>query len=132
MTTPTEAQTISMTEMKKLIKESLGTPANNQNAAAALAGTSFLCESKDGKFVTGKLLPVLSAKGKLQAELSCSEEGCTETHVREQSDWHQSMVCRTHAAAKKVKLTDEQKAARKVAKAQAVIDAANAAKQQAA
>ena len=116
--------TISMLEMKKLIAESLGTPANNQNAATALAGTEFLAEGKGGRFVTARLLPTLSPKGKLQAELGCSEDGCTETHVREQSDWHQSMLCRTHAAAKKVKLTDDQKAARKLAKAQAIVDAA--------
>lgn len=118
---------ISMLEMKTLIAESLGTPANNQNAATALGGTEFLAEAKGGRFVTAKLLPNLSPKGKLQAELSCSEDGCTETHVREQSDWHQSMLCRTHAAAKKVKLSDEQKAARKLAKAQAIVDAAKAA-----
>lgn len=119
--------TISMTEMKTLIADSLGTPANNQNAATALAGTEFLAEAKGGKFVTAKLLGVLSPKGKLQAELSCSEEGCTETHVREQSDWHQSMLCRTHAAAKKVKLSDAEKAARKVARARAIVEAAEAA-----
>ena len=118
--------TISMKEMKDAIKANLGTPPNNANAAKALAGTEFLAEGPNGKFVSAKLLGELSAKGKLQAELSCSEEGCTETHDREQSDWHQSMLCRTHAAAKKVKMTPEQKEERKLARARALIAQAEA------
>lgn len=112
---------VTMQQMKRMIYENLGSPANNQNAASALAGTRFKAESKDGRFVVGTLLPTLSSKGKIQAELACSEPGCGESHVREQSDWHQSMLCRIHAANKRVRLTDDEKALRKVARAKAVI-----------
>ncbi len=116
--------TKTMKEMKDLIKENLGTPKSNQNAATVLAGTEFLCENKKGEFVTATLLPTLSAHGKIRATLSCAVDGCTETHEREMSDFHQALLCRTHSAAKKVKLTPEQKLARKVEKAKKVLAAA--------
>jgi hypothetical protein len=113
--------TKTMQEMKNLIKESLGTPKSNQNAATVLAGTEFVCENKKGEFVTAILLPTLSAHGKVQALLNCAVDGCNETHTREMSDFHQAHLCRTHSAAKKVKLTPEQKLARKVEKAKKVL-----------
>ncbi len=113
---------LTLTEIKALIRANLGSPQANQNASSALAGTEF--ETKGG--VTGVILAELSPKGKVQARLTCIEAGCTETHVREQSDWHQSFRCRTHAASSKAKLTDEEKLARKVAAAKAFLAKAEA------
>jgi hypothetical protein len=113
--------TKTMQEMKNLIKENLGTPKSNQNAATALAGTEFVCENKKGEFVTATLLPDISAHGKLQAKLSCAVDDCTETHIREMSDWHQALLCKQHSEAKKVKMTPEQKLARKVEKAKKLL-----------
>jgi hypothetical protein len=48
----------------------------------------------------GMILPELSARGKLQAELTCAEEGCAEIHVREVSDWHQCNKCQSHSKSK--------------------------------
>jgi regulator of protease activity HflC (stomatin/prohibitin superfamily) len=46
----------------------------------------------------GVVLEALSPRGKRQAEMTCvAVQGCTETHIREQSDWHQSYACRTHS-----------------------------------
>lgn len=58
-----------------------------------VAGQSFV----NSKGSTGTVLAGLSSHLKFQAEMTCSTEGCNETHVREQSDWHQSHQCRTHA-----------------------------------
>lgn len=114
---------LSLTAVKAAVKAALGTPQNNQNAATALAGTKFLAENAKGECVLATILPTLSAKGKVQAELACSTEDCGELHVREQSDWHQSLRCRTHAATSKAKLTPEQKLANKVAAAKAFLAA---------
>jgi hypothetical protein len=124
MTTETK-KPLSLTEVKAAIKANLGTPQNNANAAKALAGTTFYAENLKGEFVLGTILPELSSKGKVQAVLACchEEDGvpCTNTHTREQSDWHQSMRCAVHAQAKKAKLTEAEKEANKVAKAKAII-----------
>lgn len=52
----------------------------------------------------GTVLETLSEHKKRQAEMTCTElvEGqpCTETHIREQSDWGQSYRCRTHSKTK--------------------------------
>ena len=48
----------------------------------------------------GTILEALSDHKKRQAEMTCTTEGCTETHIREQSDWHQSYACRTHGKSK--------------------------------
>jgi hypothetical protein len=114
--------TKNLAEMKALIKENLGEPKSNQNAATTLAGTEFICENKKGEFVTAVLLPNLSEHGKIQAVLSCAVEGCTETHIREMSDWHHALLCKTHRSEKKVKLTPEQKLAKKVAKAKELLE----------
>ncbi len=113
---------MSLTDVKAAIKAALGTPQNNQNAATALAGQTFLAENAKGEVVLGTILGELSIKGKVQAELSCSVEDCEEMHIREQSDWHQSLRCRTHAQATKAKLTDEEKMARKLARAKADVE----------
>ena len=112
---------ISLSAAKALVKANLGTPQNNQNAATALAGTRFLAENAKGECVLGTILGTLSAKGKVQAELACSTEDCGELHVREQSDWHQSLRCRTHAESSKARLTQEEKDARALARAQAMV-----------
>ena len=121
--------TMSLAEVKSAIKANLGTPQSNQNAATALAGQRFLAENAKGECVLGVVLGQLSAKGKVQATLACShvekvdgeDVECTETHVREQSDWHQSLKCRTHALASKAKLTDAEKQARLLQRAQATV-----------
>lgn len=69
------------------------------------AGEEFACEKSAyyGGGPTGAIgvvLPELSSHGKVQATLSCTEPGCTETHVREASDWHQSTKCDTHKKTK--------------------------------
>ena len=50
--------------------------------------------------VIGTILPELSNRGKLQAELTCTEPGCTATHIREVSDWHQCTKCEQHSKSK--------------------------------
>lgn len=62
-----------------------------------VSGVTFV----NAKGATGTVLPGKSLHLKLQAEMTCTTDGCTETHVREQSDWHQSHKCRTHAEGKK-------------------------------
>ncbi len=117
---------ISLIDMKNAIKANLGTPQSNANAAKTLAGTQFFAENIKGEFVIATLLPDLSPKGKLTASLKCAVDGCDSVHVREMSDWHQSLKCAIHAEASKAKLTPEEKQQRAVAKAQAFL-AANAA-----
>lgn len=113
-------KTLTLAEAKSLVRSSYGTPQSNQNAATTCAGTVFL--AGNGKVeVLATILPTLSGKGKVQAELACSKEGCAKTHIREQSDWHQSVNCRDHALSTKTKLTDEGKLANKVAAAQAFL-----------
>lgn len=61
------------------------------------AGQTFRQErsQKYGGGFTGNVgivLAELSARGKVQAELTCLK--CNGTHVREMSDWHQSVFCR--------------------------------------
>ncbi len=48
----------------------------------------------------GTVLPGKSDHGKLRAEMTCVKEGCTETHIREISDFHQCGLCRTHSKTK--------------------------------
>lgn len=62
-----------------------------------VVGLSFV----NARGATGTVLDGLSSHGKRQAEMTCITQGCTETHVREQSDWHQSFACRTHSKTKK-------------------------------
>lgn len=112
---------LSLPAAKAAIRANLGTPQNNANAAAALKGKVFAAEDAKGRKVLGTILGHLSPKGKVQAELACLTEGCTETHTREQSDWHQSLMCRTHAASTKTKLTQAEKDARAVERAKAII-----------
>ena len=74
------------------------------NEAKAVAKKS-LTEAAGVKFTTptgalGVVLAEPSVRGKPQAELTCTEPGCTELHVREVSDWHQCGKCRTHAKKK--------------------------------
>jgi hypothetical protein len=66
------------------------------------AGQEFECYGLDGQpnGVIGTILPELSSRLKIQATLTCLTEGCTETHVREISDWHQSRNCLTHSKTK--------------------------------
>src|SRR5271166_3099177 len=54
----------------------------------------------NAKGATGTILASLSAHGKRQAEMTCTEPNCTELHVREQSDWGQCYRCRTHSKTK--------------------------------
>lgn len=49
---------------------------------------------------TGTVLDGLSDHKKRQATMTCTEANCTETHVREQSDWNQSYRCRSHSKTK--------------------------------
>jgi hypothetical protein len=112
---------ISLATVKANLRANLGTPQNNQNSAIACAGAEFFAESAKGEQVLGTVLAELSPKGKVQAELGCLVEGCCEKHVREQSDWHQSLKCRTHAGTTKGKLTQAEKDARALARAQAIV-----------
>jgi hypothetical protein len=66
------------------------------------AGEEFTCPTG----AVGRVLEALSVHGKCQAELSCTEAGCAETHVREQSDWHQCGKCKTHCKTKVSKKSD--------------------------
>lgn len=77
---------MTLQEMKEEIKADL----------SKMVGEQF--EGKNG--IIGVVLADYSTRGKPQAEFGCSVEGCTETHVRELSDWHQSDKCRTHAKSK--------------------------------
>lgn len=81
-----ENNTLSMSEAKALANKS----------TAENAGKRFSTPAG----VIGVILADLSPRGKPQAELTCSEAGCTETHVREISDWHQCGKCRTHKKSK--------------------------------
>ena len=75
------------------------------------AGEEFICDRGEcyGNAPTGcigRILPDLSSHKKLQAVLTCAhvaEDGtkCTNTHIREVSDWHQSRFCAEHAKTKK-------------------------------
>ena len=66
------------------------------------AGQEFECVFTFGERAgqatgcVGTILPELSARGKLQAVLTCATPGCNLTHVREVSDWHQSRFCEVH------------------------------------
>ena len=117
---------MSLAEIKAAVKANLGTPPANANAAKTLEGQKFWAENAKGTRVLAVMLGTVSKHDKCMAEMKCSVEGCNETHVREMSDWHQSMRCATHAVVAKAKLTDEEKLARKVAKAKALIAAQNA------
>lgn len=82
---------LSMIEAKALAQKDL----------KAAAGQQF----ETPKGVIGTVLGELSARGKIQAELTCSEvledgSTCQEVHIREISDWHQSDKCRTHRKSK--------------------------------
>lgn len=114
---------IKLAVIKGLVVSNLGSPQNNQNAATALAGTEFEA-GQLGKEVIGVVLPALSPRGKVQAELTCIEPGCTEKHTREMSDWHQCSRCRTHGNTAGKKLTAEEKALRALARAEAMLKAA--------
>lgn len=86
---------LNMTDAKNLAK-------TNLNEAAGQEFTPEKSEYLGGgpTGVLGVILPTLSTRGKPQAEFSCIVEGCTEKHVREISDWHQSTKCETHAKTK--------------------------------
>lgn len=109
-------RTYSLTEAKAILKNGpvaglkFQVEASDNKAGALPAGTIFM----------GVVLAERSGRGKVQAELSCSKPGCTETHIREVSDFHQAYLCRTHASAKG-KMTPEQKAAKLQAKAAALL-----------
>ena len=60
------------------------------------AGEEFECPTG----ARGRILEMLSEHKKVQAELSCVEQGCTNTHIREQSDWHQCGRCPEHSKSK--------------------------------
>ncbi len=107
-----------LAEMKATLALSKATLKSNAAVAASLAGTKFL----SGKGATGEILPTVSAHGKVQARFTCIVPGCTETHDREQSDFHQVGACRTHVgkstggspktpSIKKASLTPEQELA---------------------
>lgn len=118
-----EVSPVTLQQIKGEIVANLGTPQANINAAQALAGRYFY--AGNGKTeVLAQITGQLSERGKITAELACAEPGCNETHVREMSDWHQSVKCRTHAKAANKKLTAEEKAERALARAQAALAAA--------
>lgn len=77
---------LSMAEAKALANKSL----------SEAAGQRFIAQTG----AIGVILAEPSVRGKPQAELSCLESGCTETHIREISDWHQCGKCRTHKKTK--------------------------------
>jgi hypothetical protein len=60
--------------------------------ATGVAGDQFVSP----KGVTGTILAEKSAHGKKQASMTCNAPNCSETHIRESSDWHQSQFCATH------------------------------------
>lgn len=89
MNNTTQQQTgneLSMAEAKALANKS------PQEAA----GKRFIAQTG----AIGVILAELSPRGKPQAELTCLTPGCTETHIREISDWHQCGMCRTHKKSK--------------------------------
>lgn len=45
----------------------------------------------------GTVVQEKTAAGKFQASMTCTETGCTNLHVRAQSDWHQSYRCVQHS-----------------------------------
>jgi len=65
-----------LNEMKPVIDAAL-------KAGQPVAGMQFL----NDKGSVGTILPGLSARGKLQASMTCVEGG--PDHIRERSDWHQ-------------------------------------------
>ncbi len=105
---------LKLMEMKAEIRKSMGSPVSNANAAKALAGTRFWAENSRGERVIGTILESLSPKGKVQAELGCVVKDCKEVHIREQSDWHQSVRCRVHSSLARVTLTDQERTERKL------------------
>ncbi len=114
---------LSLAEVKSAIRSNMGSPMSNQNAATALAGTRFRAENARGEKVIGTILEKLSPKGKLQAEMGCLMKDCNETHVREQSDWHQSLKCRTHSSLGRMTLTEQEKAERRLDRAKSQVKA---------
>lgn len=112
----------SLNEMKAALRANMGTPQTNANAAKALAGARFWAENGKGEKVIGVILEELSPKGKVQARLGCIAKDCNETHIREQSDWHQSVRCRVHSSLSRVALTEQQVTERRLEKAKARVE----------
>lgn len=61
---------------------------------------------KNEKDSVGTVLAEASGRGKLQADMSCTEPGCTNLHRREVSDWHQCYRCVDHSKPSKAKVKD--------------------------
>ena len=81
------------------------TMAQAKTLGVKAAGQEFECEKSafyggGPTGAIGTILPELSVHGKLQAVLTCTEAGCTNTHVREVSDWHQCTKCEEHRKVK--------------------------------
>lgn len=78
------------------------TPATTTQAEAKVAGIKaagmIFAQERSAKYgggLTGnkiQVLPELSGHNKVQGEVTCLK--CEGTHVREASDWHQSLFCR--------------------------------------
>lgn len=66
--------------------------------AAVKAGKAAGQQFQNAAGSTGTVLLEVSARGKPLAEMSCTKPGCTATHRREISDWHQSHRCGEHPA----------------------------------
>lgn len=81
---------LTMTQVKEMLKSAKG-------LTAEIIGSEF--EAPTG--ARGRVLAQLSEHGKVQAEMTCTEtvDGilCMQTHVREQSDWHQCGKCVDHS-----------------------------------
>lgn len=46
---------------------------------------------------TGTVMTQRTSEGKLQAQMTCIEPGCTTIHIRAISDWHQCYRCPEHS-----------------------------------
>jgi hypothetical protein len=82
----------SLAEAKDMLKKNKG----------PIPGLKFYAENSRGEKTLGVVLPDLSNRGKIQATLKCLDGG--PDHVREISDWHQSL--RSPKSKKSVKAQD--------------------------
>lgn len=73
-------------------------------------GTRF--KAKTGAI--GTAIVERSEHNKRQAILTCTAAGCTETHIRESSDWQHSGRCRTHAKGRRRSTSSSKKKASSV------------------
>lgn len=82
---------LSLTEVKSLVKS--GMDVDGQQFTAPTGAV-------------GMVLAGLSPRGKKWAEFTCVHPGCTNTHYREISDWHQCGKCGPHAL---IRLRDQRR-----------------------